>query len=265
MKSERSGAFGSAVITAEVRYSLVTKYYCRPGSIQNKGFRGPESPRRSRLPGLAVVRKSEIFVITEDRRSSERRASVALLPVVLASPGEHRSPELAAHSAANVRVRRERLALLVRQDSVGCPAETDRLARAYLNTTAGPAERSSTGTGPVRGVPREEPDRDSVERRVAAVERALSAEEPIERSDRLDDLEDRVAELEAAVEAVRGYVGEVRAINEDVERRADRALRKARALERHVGPEETDAELAETDGETTETEAGVAARLRRWR
>ena len=83
---------------------------------------------------------------------------------------------------------------------------------------------------------RTEPDRDSVERRLAAVERALSEEEPIERADRLDDLADRVAELEAAVQAVRGYVGEVRAINEDVERRADRALRKAQAIERHVGP-----------------------------
>ena len=84
---------------------------------------------------------------------------------------------------------------------------------------------------------RTEPDRDSVERRLAAVERALSEEEPIERADRLDDLVDRVAELEAAVQAVRGYVGEVRAINEDVERRADRALRKAQAIERHVGPD----------------------------
>ena len=83
---------------------------------------------------------------------------------------------------------------------------------------------------------RTEPDRDSVERRLAAVERALSEEEPIERADRLEDLADRVAELEAAVQAVRGYVGEVRAINEDVERRADRALRKAQAIERHVGP-----------------------------
>jgi hypothetical protein len=83
---------------------------------------------------------------------------------------------------------------------------------------------------------RTEPDRDSVERRLAAVERALSEEEPIDRADRLDDLADRVAELEAAVQAVRGYVGEVRAINEDVERRADRALRKAQAIERHVGP-----------------------------
>ena len=50
-------------------------------------------------------------------------------------------------------------------------------------------------------MPREEPDRDSIERRLAAVERALSSEEPVERRDRLDDLEDRVAELEV-VEAV---------------------------------------------------------------
>ena len=65
-------------------------------------------------------------------------------PSPLASPGERRSPELAAQGAANVRVRRERLALSVRQDSVDCPAETDRLARAYLNTVpAGQAVPSS--------------------------------------------------------------------------------------------------------------------------
>ena len=51
-----------------------------------------------------------------------------------ASPGERRSPELAAHSAANVRVRREYLALSVRQDPVGQPAETDLLDGPYLNT-----------------------------------------------------------------------------------------------------------------------------------
>ena len=65
--------------------------------------------------------------------SFEPRSSVASLPMVLASPGERRSPELAAHSAANVRVRREYLALPVRQDSISYPAETDRLAGAYLN------------------------------------------------------------------------------------------------------------------------------------
>ena len=66
--------------------------------------------------------------------SFEPRASVALLPAVLASPGERRSPELAALCAANVRVRREYLALSVRQDSVDYPAETGRLAGVYLNT-----------------------------------------------------------------------------------------------------------------------------------
>ena len=55
-------------------------------------------------------------------------------PSLLASPGERRSPELATQGAANVRGRRERLALSVRQDSVGCPAETDWFAGAYLNT-----------------------------------------------------------------------------------------------------------------------------------
>ena len=91
---------------------------------------------------------------TDERRvaSFEPRASVALLPAVssrgvaaragrgttgpswLASPGERRSPELAAHSAANVRVRRERLALSVRQESVNRPAETGSSVSAYLNT-----------------------------------------------------------------------------------------------------------------------------------
>lgn len=82
-----------------------------------------------------------------------------------------------------------------------------------------------------------DPDRDSVERRLDAVERALTENEPLERADRLDDLETRIAELEAAVQALRGYVGSVRAVNEDIEQRADHALRKAQAVERHVGPE----------------------------
>jgi uncharacterized coiled-coil protein SlyX len=89
-------------------------------------------------------------------------------------------------------------------------------------------------------VSRDEPDRDSVERRLAAVERALAEDEPLERTDRLDDLESRVAELEAAVQALRGYVGSVRAVNEEIERRADRAFRKARAVERSVAPDAED-------------------------
>jgi uncharacterized coiled-coil protein SlyX len=85
-----------------------------------------------------------------------------------------------------------------------------------------------------------DPDRDSVERRLDAVERALTENEPLERADRLDDLETRIAELEAAVQALRGYVGSVRAVNEEIEQRADHALRKAQAVERHVGPEATE-------------------------
>ena len=123
---------------------------------------------------------------------------------------------------------------------------------------------------------RTEPDRDSVERRLAAVERALSEEEPIERADRLDDLADRVAELEAAVQAVRGYVGEVQAINEDVERRADRALRKAQAIERHVGPAtarpstgerattDDTADAADEERETAAPAAPDGERIFRW-
>ncbi|MEF8777647.1 MAG: hypothetical protein V5A36_01915 [Natronomonas sp.] len=85
-----------------------------------------------------------------------------------------------------------------------------------------------------------DPDHDSVERRLDAVERALTENEPLERADRLDDLETRIAELEAAVQALRGYVGSVRAVNEDIEQRADHALRKAQAVERHVGPKTTE-------------------------
>ena len=45
-------------------------------------------------------------------------------PSLRASPGERRSPELAAQGAANVQVRRECLALSVHQDQAGQPAET---------------------------------------------------------------------------------------------------------------------------------------------
>ena len=55
-------------------------------------------------------------------------------PSLLASPGERRSPELAAHSAANVRVRRECLALSVRQESVDRAAETGSPVGAYLKS-----------------------------------------------------------------------------------------------------------------------------------
>lgn len=82
--------------------------------------------------------------------------------------------------------------------------------------------------------PKDHDDRESVERRLAAVERALAADEPLEHTDRLDDLEARVAELEAAVQALRGYVGSVRAVNDDIEQRADIALRKVSTLEREV-------------------------------
>ena len=83
--------------------------------------------------------------MTKDAFASfEPRSSVALLPVVLASPGEQRSPELAAQGAANVQVRRERLALSVRQELVDRPAETGSPVGAYLNT-AGRRYCSDTG------------------------------------------------------------------------------------------------------------------------
>ena len=101
---------------------------------------------------------------TDARRvaSFEPRSSVASLPVVssrgvaaragrgtsgpsrLASPGERRSPELAAHSAANAGVRPERLALSVRQGSVDRPAETGSLVSTYLNTTHSTAGKVRT-------------------------------------------------------------------------------------------------------------------------
>jgi uncharacterized coiled-coil protein SlyX len=121
-----------------------------------------------------------------------------------------------------------------------------------------------TSTRPPPGVPRNDPDRDSIDRRLAAVERALAEDQPLERTDRLDDLEGRVAELEAAVQALRGYVGSVRAVNEEVERRADRAFRKARAVERSVSPDPRNPAEEGNESRDEEPDAGRAlARLRR--
>jgi hypothetical protein len=104
-------------------------------------------------------------------------------------------------------------------------------------------------------------DRESVERRLAAVERAVSGDEPLERTDRIDELDARIDELEAAVQALRGYVGSVRAVNEDVERRAARALRTAEAIERNVAPAETiDAASDTASGDGSETESADETR-----
>lgn len=111
-------------------------------------------------------------------------------------------------------------------------------------------------------------DRESVERRLAAVERALATDEPLEYADRLDDLEGRVVELEAAVQALRGYVGSVRAVNDDIEQRADLALRKATALERHVGGDAVDENPPSGSENSGNTDAdapdGPFDRLRNW-
>ncbi len=109
-----------------------------------------------------------------------------------------------------------------------------------------------------------DPDQDSIERRLDAVERALTEGEPLERADRLAELETRIAELEAAVRALRGYVGSVRSVNEDIEQRADRALRKAEAVERHVDPERTDDRRAvdETSEENCDETAGSSTLVR---
>lgn len=110
-------------------------------------------------------------------------------------------------------------------------------------------------------------DRESVERRLAAVERALATDEPLEYADRLDDLEGSVAELEAAVQALRGYVGSVRAVNEDIEQRADLALRKVTALECHVGGDVVGEDHPESDEGTERTDDaadGPLDRLRKW-
>lgn len=114
-----------------------------------------------------------------------------------------------------------------------------------------------------------EHDRESVERRLAAVERALVTDEPLEYADRLDDLEGRVVELEAAVQALRGYVGSVRAVNDDIEQRADLALRKATALECHVGGDTVGENPPNCSGDTERTDADDASdgpfdRLRKW-
>jgi uncharacterized coiled-coil protein SlyX len=111
-------------------------------------------------------------------------------------------------------------------------------------------------------VPPNDPDRDSIERRLDAVERALTDEEPLERTDRIAELETRIAELEAAVQALRGYVGSVRAVNEEIEQRADRALRTAQAVERHVAPDGRGDDPDETDGERESVGMAPFARLR---
>lgn len=103
-------------------------------------------------------------------------------------------------------------------------------------------------------------DRESIQRRLAAVERAVSGDEPLERTDRVEELEARIDELEAAVQALRGYVGSVRTVNEDVERRADRALRTAEAIERNVAPHPTDSECGSGQEPTDETRG--SSRLR---
>ena len=84
---------------------------------------------------LTASGKSSISRTDERRNASfEPRASAAVRSIVLASPGEHRSPELAAHSAANAGVRRACLDLSVRQELIDWPAETDSSGGAYLNT-----------------------------------------------------------------------------------------------------------------------------------
>ena len=88
------------------------------GSAARAG-RGTGGPSRSSAHGADCLREPQA-------------------PSLLASPGERRSPEFAAHSAANVRGRRECLALSVRQDLAGQPAETDLLGGPYLNTAMTP-------------------------------------------------------------------------------------------------------------------------------
>ena len=106
----------------------------REGSVQI-WIEESRKPSALSTPGTRCrSRERRSLVMTKRLRRFEPRSSVALLPVVLASPGERRSPELAAHSAANVRVRRECLALSVRQDPAGQPAEIGSSVGAYLNT-----------------------------------------------------------------------------------------------------------------------------------
>ena len=98
-------------------------------------FEAVEPPRTARSHGPRRLRRLAVrdslcssvasLPVVSSRGAAARAGRGTAGPSRLASPGERRSPELAAHSAANVRVRRERLALSVRQDSVDCPAETD--------------------------------------------------------------------------------------------------------------------------------------------
>ena len=131
----------------------VRSYRDTGGSVQIRDYREPgdaESPRRSRLPRLVVVRKSEIFVITEDRRSSERRSSLRCGVLArrrrasgprdlrsLAVVGARRRLPEGAYGSLSACLAREgptAAALSVRQDPVGQPAEPDPLDGPYLNT-----------------------------------------------------------------------------------------------------------------------------------
>ena len=86
--------------------------WCPRAASPRERAEGPPVPPRSSAHGADCQREPQA-------------------PSLLASPGERRSPELAAHSAANVRGRRECLARSVRQDSASSPAET-WLAGRYL-------------------------------------------------------------------------------------------------------------------------------------
>lgn len=98
-------------------------------------------------------------------------------------------------------------------------------------------------------------DRESLERRVAAVERALGDDDPRatnsgqqpkrsgddlairvdEVCEQVDELIDRIDELDAGLQAVRGFLGGVDAVNESVERRANAAIAAVDRLEERIG------------------------------
>lgn len=141
----------------------------------------------------------------------------------------------------------------------GCSvATTLTFAPSTRNVRVGDVRRFITQRA--TSTPMSRDDRESLERRVAAVERALSAgddqravdhadlegrvadlEADVDRlTDHTDDLADRLDELGAGLQAVRGFLGGVDAVNESVERRADAAIAAVARLEAQVGdPDES--------------------------
>ena len=71
---EREGAFGNAAITAEVRYSLLTKHYHANRSAQSVEYLTVEG-RAVFVPSKSFERRGASFVSERDLRSRELRGN----------------------------------------------------------------------------------------------------------------------------------------------------------------------------------------------